>query len=336
MAAAGRQGWWTAAALAAGLAWVAAVWFATGMTRPRPLGAAELTVPRGATARAVAGMLAGAGVFPHPWVARAAVALWSDPRALKAGTYRFEEPVSPAGVLAAVEAGRVALVRVVLPEGLTAREMARILGRAGITDPDRFEALCYEPGSAERWELPGPTLEGYLFPDTYEMAPGLAPESVVDALVARFRQVVEELEPLARARALGLREWVTLASIVEKETGVPEERPLVAAVFWNRLARGMRLESDPTVIYGIPGFDGNLTREHLRTDHPYNTYVRRGLPPGPVANPGRASLEAVVRPARVPYLYFVSRNDGTHVFSTTYEEHRRWVRQYQGGGRGRR
>lgn len=320
---------WRTAALAAGFAWVSAVWIASGLDRPRPGAERGIAIPRGASAAQVAQLLTEAGFFPHPVLARLAIGASMPPGGPKAGSYRFGEAPSARAVLEAVGRGAVEQVRVVLPEGLTAREMARVLGEAGVTDPARFQTLCYDEGAPGRWNLPGPTLEGYLFPDTYRFARGLDPEEVVSALVSRFHEVTEPLLPEAEARGLDLRSWVTLASIVEKETGVPEERPLIAAVFWNRLRLGMRLESDPTVIYGIPGFDGNLTREHLRTDHPYNTYVRKGLPPGPVANPGRRSLEAAVRPAPVTYLYFVSRNDGTHVFSDTYEEHRRWVRRYQ-------
>ncbi|MHB8764139.1 MAG: endolytic transglycosylase MltG, partial [Deferrisomatales bacterium] len=190
-----------------------------------------------------------------------------------------------------------------------------------------------DPAAPERWGLPGPTLEGYLFPDTYRFARDLDPARAAETLIRRFREVTEPLRSEAEARGLDLRQWVTLASIVEKETGADHERALVSAVFWNRLGRGMRLESDPTVIYGIDGFDGDLRRADLTRDTPYNTYTRRGLPPGPIASPGRASLEAVLRPAQAPYLFFVSRNDGTHVFSSTYDEHRRAVHRFQRGGR---
>jgi UPF0755 protein len=152
-------------------------------------------------------------------------------------------------------------------------------------------------------------------------------------MVQTFLETYRELEPEASRQGIPMRELVTLASIVEKETGAPEERPLIAAVFLNRLARGMRLETDPTVIYGIENFDGNLKRVHLEdADNPYNTYRTRGLPPGPISNPGRAALEAVLRPADVPYLFFVSRNDGTHVFSKTYAEHARHVDRFQRRG----
>jgi UPF0755 protein len=236
-------------------------------------------------------------------------------------------------VFARLEAGRVDLVKVVLPEGLTAREMARVLEQAGVTPAADFVALAYNPKSPGRWGVIGPSLEGYLFPDTYRFARGLAPETVVETMIKRFRAVTDPFVAEAEQNSFGLRAWVTLASIVEKETGDDTEKPLVAAVFRNRLARPMRLESDPTVIYGLEGFDGNLRRADLRRDTPYNTYTRAGLPPGPIANPGSASLLAVLRPAQVPYLYFVSRNDGTHVFSKTYEEHRRAVNRYQRRGK---
>jgi UPF0755 protein len=176
----------------------------------------------------------------------------------------------------------------------------------------------------------GPTLEGYLFPDTYRFAKGLPAESIVRTMVDRFRAVYEDVRRASPATSLSMHEIVTLASIVEKETAVPEERPLIAAVFLNRMRRGMRLETDPTVIYGISDFDGNLRRVHLEDEsNPYNTYRIPGLPPGPIASPGREALQAVLAPADSPYLFFVSRNDGTHVFTTSYRDHSRAVAQFQ-------
>ncbi len=322
------------AAVAVCAAAVAALRLAQWSHTPRPVPAGVVVVPRGADAREVARILADAGVFPCPTAALWSLRLWGEPGGLKAGVYRYDRPVSPRAVLADLAAGRVELVSVTLPEGWTGREMAVRLDALGVTDGRALTALVYDPASPGRWGLPGPTLEGFLYPDTYRFARGLGPERVVDELVRRFRAVVEPLEPEALRAGLDLLSWVTLASVVEKETGRAEERPVVAAVFLNRLARGMRLESDPTVIYGLDRFDGNLRRADLRRDTPYNTYTRRGLPPGPIANPGRASLKAVVRPADVDYLYFVSRGDGTHVFSATYAEHRRAVARYQ-LGRGR-
>jgi len=296
---------------------------------PRGTGVVRLEVAPGASGDAVARALVEAGLGSWARGTRWGLRAWGRPDRLKAGTYAFAAPVSLADVFADLEAGRVELVAVTLPEGSTVREIAALLEEAGVAPAADLVGLALDPGAAVRLGLPGPTLEGYLFPDTYRFARNLDAQPVVDALVRRFREVTEPLLSEARAKGLDLGSWVTLASVVEKETGAAEERSLVASVFQNRLARGMRLESDPTVIYGLEAFDGNLRRADLTRDTPYNTYTRAGLPPGPIASPGRASLEAVLRPAAAPFLFFVSRNDGTHVFSTTYEEHRQNVDRYQ-------
>ena len=217
-----------------------------------------------------------------------------------------------------------------IPEGLRAAEIADRLDAAGLADRETFLAVVFDPDSPARMGVEGGSLEGYLFPDTYRFARGLPPEEIARSMVGEFLRVYRGLEPATNGMALSMLEEVTLASIVEKETGVAKERPLIASVFLNRLKRGMRLETDPTVIYGIEEFDGNLRRVHLQDEsNPYNTYKIRGLPPGPIANPGRDALRAVRHPARSAYLYFVSRNDGTHVFSKTYAEHEAAVDRFQ-------
>ncbi|MDX1649878.1 MAG: endolytic transglycosylase MltG, partial [Myxococcota bacterium] len=227
-------------------------------------------------------------------------------------------------------------VPLTVPEGFEAREIAARVAEVAEVAVDSVRALVADTALADRLGVPGPTLEGYLFPETYHFARGLAPRALAEAMVEEFLRAWEPLAPKARARGLSMREVVTLASIVEKETAVPEERPLVSAVFHNRLARGMRLETDPTVIYGIPDFDGNLRRVHLEDEtNPYNTYRIPGLPPGPIANPGAEALRATVEPADVDYLFFVSRNDGSHVFSETWRAHANAVNRYQRGGRER-
>lgn len=180
--------------------------------------------------------------------------------------------------------------------------------------------------------VPGPQLEGYLFPDTYRFAPGTDVREVLTTMVRHFHDRFDaERHRRAAERGLSVNEVLTLASIIEKETGKPEERALIAAVFTNRLRIGMPLQSDPTVIYGLPAFDGDLTRADLAHPSPYNTYVVGGLPPGPIANPGLAAIDAALAPAASPALYFVSRNDGSHAFSTTLAEHNRAVGRYQRG-----
>jgi len=249
---------------------------------------------------------------------------------LQVGEYELSAALAPAEILTRIVEGQVVVYEVVIPEGLTAARIAPRFEAAGLADAAAFLAFASDPASAESLGVEGVTLEGYLFPETYRLPRGLGVREVAKVLVDQFLQVWREIEPQARRQKLSMLEVVTLASIVEKETAAPEERPLIASVFRNRLKRGMRLETDPTVIYGIPDFDGNLRRRDLENaENPYNTYQISGLPPGPIANPGADALRAVVNPAESDYLFFVSRNDGTHVFSKSYSEHVRAVDQYQ-------
>ena len=191
-------------------------------------------------------------------------------------------------------------------------------------------AAAHDPELIKRWKIPNDSLEGYLFPDTYYFHKGASALDVAGSMLEQFKHNISP-EWRERADALGfsMHQIITLASLIEKEAGVATERPIISAVYHNRLRNNIRLQCDPTVIYAIPNFDGNLTRKHLRLDSPYNTYRYRGLPPGPIANPGRASIEAALYPADVDYQYFVSRNDGTHQFSTTLRQHNNAVIKYQ-------
>lgn len=248
---------------------------------------------------------------------------------IKAGEYRLNGAMSPLTLLGVLERGEVVIHPVTIPEGFTAAQIGEALQREGILGLEQFISAVKDPHSSQRLGLPGPTLEGYLFPDTYHFVKGQTPWDVIRTMVARFKAVTAPLLPRMKEQGLTLKELVTLASIVEKETGDPSEQPLVASVFLNRLKAGMPLQSDPTVIYGIHSFQGNLTREDLKRPGPYNTYRRRGLPPTPIANPGLGAIQAVLDPAETDYLYFVSKNDGTHAFSRTLAEHNRAVRRYQ-------
>jgi peptidoglycan lytic transglycosylase G len=322
--------------LAAVLAAVAAQ-RAFGPAGPADAPPVTFVVPEGAGLRRVAADLARAGLVRNArafeWLGR-----WHGAEnRLRSGEYELRPGQSAAAILDAIRAGRVKTREISIPEGLTSVEIARRFEAAGLAERDAFLQVVNDPASPERLGVEGPGLEGYLFPETYHLARGLPAAQVVGTLVAQFRSVWDSLTAEEGARSLGMRRTVILASIVEKETGVPEERPLIAAVFLNRLRLGMRLETDPSVIYGIPDFDGNLTRSHLEDEaNPYNTYRFGGLPPGPIANPGAAALRAVLQPAESDVLYFVSRNDGTHVFSRSYREHRSQVRRFQmrRGGRG--
>jgi UPF0755 protein len=241
----------------------------------------------------------------------------------------------PTVILHKLVTGDVMKYRITIPEGYTVRQIVLRLQELGIIEEqEEFLKLAFSAEFAAGLGIEGKSIEGYLFPDTYLLPKGVSPIEIIKTMVGKFKQVYgPDCEHRAVELAMTDRQIVTLASIIEKETGVAEERPLISAVFHNRLKRGIPLCSDPTVIYGIADFDGNLRKKDLEQWTPYNTYLKKGLPPGPIANPGRSSLLAALYPAPVQYLYFVSRNDGSHYFSTTLREHNEAVRRYQQGGR---
>jgi UPF0755 protein len=318
--------------LIAGVSWTA---YQRVTTPYRGFTAEEVFVelPPGSGVRTIANRLADAGVVPDALSFRLAARLAGADRRLQAGEYRFAESASPQQVVARIARGDIYTRTVTFPEGLTIREMGRVFEQAGLGPASAFEEAAKNTGLAASFDPDVPSLEGYLFPDTYPFPRTVDATVVVKAMAARFGAAFDAtLRADADRLGLTLREATTLASLVEKETAVPSERPLVAAVFHNRLKIGMPLQCDPTVIYALMRanrWNGNLRRDDLQFDSPYNTYRYRGLPPGPIASPGRASLEAVVRPAEVSYLYFVSRNDGSHVFATTLAEHNRNVQEWQ-------
>ena len=294
---------------------------------------AEVEIRRGDTFAAVARELGEKGVVSHPRL----LTFWARLRGLDTkvhrGLYRFEGPVSPRSVLDGLVRGRTVFHKVTVPEGFTVRQIGGLLERQGLVTPERFAAAVSDPAILSR--LGADSMEGYLFPTTYHFRALATEEEIARTMFTEFKDTfTPEME--ARARELGMtrHQLVTLASIIEKEGGPGTEMPLVSAVFHNRLKRGMRLQSDPTVIYGLADFNGDLTREHLRTPGLYNTYTIKGLPPGPIANPGLVALKAALYPAEVEYLYFVSTNDGRHHFSESLREHNAAVRKYQKNRRG--
>jgi UPF0755 protein len=286
-------------------------------------------VPPGEPFRAVAGRLHRAGVVRHPLLLTAWARYHGSDRTVRSGQYRFGHALSPIAVLAVLQDPSDTERPITIPEGLTAAQVAALLEEQGYGGRDVFRCLMEDIHLLREFALPATGVEGYLFPDTYAFAPLAEPADIVRAMLARFRQESKAL--VARRAAAGLSEveMVTLASVVERETGHADERRLISGVFHNRLRLGMPLQSDPTVLYGRAGSSGPITRTDLGDRSPYNTYVHRGLPPGPIANPGRAALEAAVAPAETRALYFVSRNDGSHAFSDTLDAHNRAVRQYQ-------
>jgi UPF0755 protein len=246
------------------------------------------------------------------------------------GLYRFELPLSPSEILNRMVQGKGIFQRVTIPEGLTVKEVADLLAKMGIVPEEKFFAAAYDPELLSSLGLQDKGLEGYLFPNTYNFIPETPPREIILKMTEQFRKSVEPLAGQPKEdNGLTPHEIVTLASMIEKETGVEAERPLVSAVFHNRLKLKMPLQSDPTVIYGLKDFNGNLTRKDLHALSPYNTYRIPALPPGPICNPGLSSLRAALHPAAVPYLYFVSKNDGTHHFSESLESHSQAVKIYQ-------
>ena len=290
-------------------------------------------VPQGSGAPEIGRRLVEAGVIRD--LLTFDVALWQSGQArrLQAGEYRFDRAMTPAEVLDKIGRGDVYEHRVTFPEGLVIPEMAAIYEEKGLGTAVSFVEAAKDSSLVTAYDPGARDLEGYLFPETYSLPRGTSASRLVRLMVDRFEHnFPPELRQAALARGLTVHQAVVLASLVEKETARDDERPLVAAVYLNRLAKGMPMQCDPTVIYALRKagkYTGNLTREGLDFDSPYNTYRYPGLPPGPIAAPGRPSLEAAAKPAQVDYLYFVSRNDGSHVFASTLDEHNRNVQKYQ-------
>lgn len=254
---------------------------------------------------------------------------------LKAGEYQFTPSMGLLDVIKILEDGRVLVHKVTIPEGATVRDIATLLSEEGLVDKDRFLYLAMNRTVAAQYDPEANTLEGFLFPDTYHLIKGMGEEEIIDRMVQRFFRAFTGRDELhARRQGMSRYQVVTLASIIEKEATAEEEKPIIAGVFYNRLRRGMRLQADPTVLYGRDQ-QGPPTRRDLQADHPYNTYTQEGLPLGPIANPGEGALKAALYPAKVNYLYFVSKRDGTHHFSQTLEEHNWAVRRYQLGRQAR-
>jgi UPF0755 protein len=330
--------WIAALALAAGAIAVALAWHAVATFRDTPYGALEekvVVVPPGASARAVVRALAHAGALSEEtrawryvrWVKR-------DARPFRAGEYSFAGPLRPDEVLERVYRGEVKLHRFTVPEGLRLDEIADIVGASGLADGEEFRRVARDAEVARALGVPFPTLEGFLFPDTYAFPRGVTARAIAEAMVARFKEEYAAADALRKPGvALTVGEAATLASIVEKETGRPDERPRIACVFHNRLKTGMRLQTDPTVMYATLLRTGrwskNITRADLLSPHPYNTYTTAGLPPGPIASAGAAALRAALSPSDCPDLYFVSRNDGSHLFCPDLRCHNAAVKKFQ-------
>jgi UPF0755 protein len=301
------------------------------VTRPRGIpGDIVVEIKKGDSVKAMAARLHEAGVIDNQLLFRIEARLSGAGGRLRAGEYQLEKGGSIRGVIKKLLDGKMALHKITIQEGLTIRQIGEILEKDGVVSAREFSEAAGDPAILREFGLFAGSAEGYLFPDTYNFLKQTKGSEVVPVMLKTFfAKAGKALPPDLMADPKRLYELVTLASIVEKETGTESEKRLVAAVFANRLKKRMPLQSDPTVIYGLPDFDGNIRKKDLSYDSPYNTYVRKGLPPGPIANPGLSSLLAALEPADTDYLYFVSKNNGEHYFSATLDEHNRAVRKYQ-------
>jgi len=308
----------------------AVAWFGLYVATPgEGDGQVTVVIPKGAGVRTIKTLLVRQGIIKDDIRFLILARVVKEGTQLKAGEFRVPQGLRPLEVLRFLAQAKPVQYRVTVPEGLTMVQIAEVFARDHWVDPQKFLKLCQNQEFIQSLGLTVNSLEGYLFPETYSLVRDQVDEKmVVTIMVNRFLEVWEQLEKPENI-SLTRHQLVTLASIVEKETGSAEERPRIASVFYNRLNKGMRLQSDPTTIYGITNFNGNLTRADLQAETPYNTYVITGLPPGPICNPGRAAFEAVLHPEKTSLYYFVSKNNGSHYFSTTLKEHNRAVNTYQ-------
>ncbi len=293
-----------------------------------------LVIRQGESLKHVVHRLAMGGLLNYPGLVTFLGVVRGDSSRIKAGEYILEGSISSHQFLDSIVTGRARLVSITIPEGFSLQEIARRLEKRSLGNAAEFLRLSKDKKFIATLDLDIDTfpssLEGFIYPDTYSFHRGTNEASLIRAMVKQFRKKAgDTLKSGGKSGSLSPYQILVLASIIEKETGAGHERPLISAVFHNRLKIKMRLASDPTVIYGISDFDGNLKRIHLRTKTPYNTYKIRGLPPTPIANPGMESIKAAVSPANVKYLYFVSKGDGTHFFSRDFKTHNRAVYKYQ-------
>jgi UPF0755 protein len=313
---------------------LALLWHADTALPLRPEGAPPLSldVAAGTTAEGIARQLHALGLVRHPLVFRLLVRQRGAGSRLRAGRYTLAGAQSLEQILDLMLRGEAERHDVTIPEGRSLEEVAELLAAKGVAAA-AFLAEARDPAPIRDLDPSAADLEGYLFPDTYDVPPGPdGPRALVRRMSDQFRAVMGSRLPQVSKSGLTLRQVVTLASLVELETGRPDERPRIAAVFLNRLRKGMPLQTDPTVIYALRragGYDGNIRKKDLEIDSPYNTYRVAGLPPGPIASPGLLALVAVLEPAPVRDLYFVSRNDGSHQFSESLRDHEQAVDRYQ-------
>ena len=289
-----------------------------------------ITIPAGQSLKTTAETLFKNKIITSAFKFNMIARLKGYDKRLKAGEYALSATMAPIQIMEKLVKGEVELYKLTIPEGLNIYQIADLVAQAGFAQDSSFIEAATDADLARKNGINAKTFEGYLFPETYYFPKKVSSETIISTMVKHFWNVFNSSWK-ERAEQLGfsVHQIVTLASIIEKETGAPFERPVISSVFHNRLKKKMRLESDPTVIYGLKNFDGNLKRTHLENPTPYNTYKIKGLPVGPIANPGTKSLEAALYPADTKFIYFVSKKNKTHQFSTNLKDHNQAVRKYQ-------
>lgn len=287
-----------------------------------------LTIPRGGTVASLATELQGVGMLRSSFHFRLAARLRGLDRHLKAGDYLLLPSMKPVDILQKLALGQADSKKFTLPEGYSIYQAAELLDKSQLLSRTKFLDACHDPLLLKELQITAPSVEGYLFPDTYQIGFKTDEKTLIRDMVREFRRRIAQLDPQRDISGSSLKRLVILASLVEREAVVASEKPLIASVFLNRLRLGMPLQSDPTAVYGIKVFGGKVTGADVRRESAYNTYRIQGLPPGAIGNPGIDALKAVLRPAQTQYLYFVARKDGTHQFSQTLSEHNQAVTRY--------
>jgi len=295
----------------------------TPVAPPKPV---TMNIEQGQSAWEISRALHSRGVVSRPLTFIAVAVLTGKARRLQAGLYVFEGNHAPMEVMDILFRGRTLRYKVTIPEGFTLFQVAQAVAKTGIISREAIIESAFDPATREFFQVDAPSMEGFLFPDTYFFAPNMTPLEIMARMVGRHRKAfTREMEEQAKRLGMSATEVITLASMIEKEAVAPQEKVLISSVFHNRLRKGMRLQSDPTAVYGIEGFSGRISPDDLQRDTPYNTYRHHGLPPGPICNPGTDSIRAALWPARTSYLYFVARGDGTHAFSSSLQDHNRSI-----------
>ena len=326
---------WAVALLLLAAAAAALLWSRSALDEPFPIAGGEriFAIEKGMGAGAICQKAQQEGLVRHAGLLKFAIAEEGDPRAIQAGEYLISGSPSAREVAQILLSGKVLLHRITFAEGLRRDEMAALMVEKGFGSEEEVDAATCDVSLIRDLDPLASDLEGYLHPETYSLPREAKADVLVKAMVAQFRdQLPAGWEERAKEMHMSLREVVTLASIIEKETAEGTERGLISGVFHNRLQKGMLLQTDPTIIYSLVLLDawhGDITYKNKLVDHPYNTYVYAGLPPGPICSPGAASIEAALNPEPTDALYFVSRGDGTHVFSSSLDDHNRAVNTHQ-------